>query len=356
MSERACTVCGATMAEGGLRDGRCSSCAAEAELLSGPHPSVTTHRQRTPDPGRILRTGAPPATPSQNASTMPRLMTADIAAAAGSTDAPEPHLPPDETFTLADSPGRAATQEAWSLGESSYDHDEAQPRPARRGSTTPKVLVAAALLFAALGVTLLIVLRSPAPDAAHEQRGESGSGAPPAPPAPPSIPSEQRPAPSDGAKRSAKPRPEAAASEPSTAPAPAADRTGATPAPTAPPDFDDRMREGRAALDKGNLQAARAAFEAATQLKPRSAEAVTGLARTLAASEDAEGAMRNFEKAVVLGPDYLPAWSGLAYLRSVAGNRDGAIDAYRRVIAIRPNSREAETARGALVDLGVTEP
>jgi Tfp pilus assembly protein PilF len=116
------------------------------------------------------------------------------------------------------------------------------------------------------------------------------------------------------------------------------------------------MREGHAALKRGNLPDALTTFKAAAALRPRSAEAVTGIARAQAGSDQTAEAIKSFEKAVVLDPDYTPAWSGLAHLRETSGNRDGAIDAYRRVVAIRPDSREANMAREALTDLGATEP
>lgn len=359
MAAPRCVSCGAPATERAMRGGHCDTCAAEAELLSGSLPAAQSPRPRANDPGRILRTGAASALPTQPVSTMPRLMTADIEAARLSSSADETGHATMDAFVLSDAPMREPTQEAWSLGESPLDGEATPPQVKRGVSVAQKLLMAVAMLAAAGGVAWVMKLRSAPNQSIPSSLAGSGSGDDQAPLTAPVQKSDKTAQPNPAPKAPSAPAPsvkqnEFVAGSPATPPAVQA---AAEPAPAAAPlNFDARMREGRAALDKGNLDAARSAFEEAARQKPLSAEAVTGIARTLAASEDHAGAIRAFEKAVVLGPDYLPAWSGLAYLRSLTGNRDGAIDAYRRVIAIAPNARDAATAREALTDLGVTEP
>ena len=359
-----CSDCGAPLGDE-TASKRCPACAAADDLLSGPRPAAATRQQPTRpfDEGRILRTGALPQTPTNPVATMPRLMTADVKAAVSAM----PTAPrDDDAFTLAETGGGGATSEAWSIGNAASVDEASEPPIASTRSALPPALLVTAGLVALIAVGALLSVTAkpglpasaegsgPAAAQAASDRDASGSGLQPA----------ANPAPE---KRSPRPKP-APANAPTPAPAddagaaalvPPNDANAVAAAPSAgapPPDFDANMRAGRAALDKGNLSDALTSFKAAAALRPRSAEAVTGIARSQAGSEQTAEAIRSFEAAVVLNPSYLPAWSGLAHLRETSGNRDGAIDAYRRVLAISPDSRDAKIAREALADLGVTEP
>ncbi|NQW61577.1 MAG: tetratricopeptide repeat protein [Deltaproteobacteria bacterium] len=368
-----CSDCGAPLGDD-TSSRRCTDCVAADDLLSGARPAAAAQQRTRPfDEGRILRTGALPATSTNPVATMPRLMTADVEAAISGLPAGQRD---DEVFTLTESSAAGDTREAWSIGdEETGDKGGELPIQSTR-KALPRGLFLTACLIALVAVAALISLaeKPSLPDGAAGSgvaaeatvggRDASGSGGSEATKsAPEKRPYEQPKAP---AGRATKPdddaKPDAPAPHAAAAPAslpPSADAGPAAEAPQAvlpPPDFAALMREGHAALKQGNLPDALTAFKAAAALRPRSAEAVTGIARAQAGSDKTAEAIKSFEKAVVLDPDYAPAWSGLAHLRGTSGNRDGAIDAYRRVIAIRPDSREANMAREALTDLGATEP
>ncbi len=363
-----CSVCGAPQSDGALSN-RCPSCAAQHDLLAGPPPGAATQqmRSRPVDDGRILRTGALPSTPTMPVSTMPRLMTADVEAAAS---VPPVSSHDDDAFTLADTGAAGATREAWSIGEdSAVDESGEAPAPPTR-TALPRALVVTAGLVALIAVGALLSVTAkpglPANEAGsgatvnEAARGRDGSGSgtqQAATPAPGDTPTKrsQRPlkAPASATRTVPDPDPAPALALPTSDPAPAA---GAPEPVVPPPDFAANMRAGRSALDKGNLSAALMAFKAAAALRPKSAEAVTGIARAQAGGDQNAEAIKSFETAVVLNPDYTPAWSGLAHLRETSGNRDGAIDAYRRVVAISPDSHDAQIAREVLDELGATAP
>ena len=359
-----CSECGAPLGDD-TASNRCPACDAADDLLSGPRPAVSTRQLPTRpfDEGRILRTGALSQTTTNPVSTMPRLMTADVEAAVSATSA----VPRDDDgFTLAETGGDGATSEAWSIGvEATADDRTEPPIASTRPALPPALLVTAGLVaLIAVGALLSVTAKPGLPASA------AGSGEAAAPSA------SDRDASGSGLQLGAKPAPDKRAQRPRPAPAMApttshpGDAGAAVVAPadaaiavaaapvkvTPPPDFDANMRAGQSALKRGNLSAALTAFKAAAELRPKSAEAVTGIARTQAGSEQTADAIRSFEAAVALNPNYSPAWSGLAHLRETSGNRDGAIDAYRRVVAISPDSRDATIAREALSDLGVTEP
>lgn len=368
-----CSDCGAPLGDD-TSSRRCTDCAAADDLLSGARPAaVAQQRTRPIDEGRILRTGALLVTSTNPVATMPRLMTADVEAAISGLPAGQRD---DEAFTLTESSAAGDTREAWSIGDEETGENLGELPIQSTRKALPRGLFLTACLIALVAVAALISLadKPSLPDGAAGSgeaaegtvggRDASGSGAHEATkPAPERRSYEQPKAPAGG---SPKPDDDATPAAPApaqdakpAAPAPADDATPAVTQPpvvTPPPDFAANMRAGRSALDKGNLSAARTAFKAAAALRPKSAEAVTGIARAQAGSDQTAEAIKSFEKAVVLDPDYAPAWSGLAHLRETSGNRDGAIDAYRRVVAIRPDSSQANMAREALTDLGATEP
>lgn len=353
-----CVDCGALLSAEPPENGRCDLCNElrypAAGTPSDAHPRPASLRARPTDHGRILRTGAHPPTPTQPVGTMARLMTADLQAALTPADPP----PPEEAFTLSDEGLGRRNLEEWSLGDA-VPPDDIHPSPARSSSALPRVIIYAAAVASLVVLGGLLRTRlNPAPSrsdtnardqvAADPAVGRETADAPPGI-APGKDPAKRLPS---QALRT-QPQRETSGTAPAQAP-----EAHAQHAPTKPAaqDFDGRMREGRAALDEGNLPVALAAFQAAVALRPLSAEAITGVARSQAGGEDTAAAIRSFERAVAANPDYVPAWSGLAHLRETSGDRDGAIDAYRRVIAISPNGREAKTARDALTDLGETVP
>ena len=359
-----CTRCGAELGAGSPANGRCDTCGERSEETPLPPPSARVASSEAPtrriDEGRILRTGAHRPTATQPVGTMPRLMTADVEAAAAHA-APPANLPEEDLFTLSEATPDGATSEQWSLGNEVREEDQGagQHRPKR--AAVPKGLFAAAGLLATLVVGAIVQLSAQGqPQPTADEGSASGQvvleNATDGSASPTKLAAVERVPP---AKRD-KPMPAEAAADAKAAEVPLpASGSGAQAAivtPPAPKDFATHLREGRAALDKGNLSVALASFQAAVALRPLSAEAITGVARCQAGSEDAAAAIKSFERAVTANPNYAPAWSGLAHLRETTGNRDGAIDAYRRVVEINPDGREGKTAREALADLGATEP
>jgi hypothetical protein len=298
-------------------------------------------------------------------STMPRLMTADVEAAAS---VPPVSSHDDDAFTLADSGASRATRDDWSIGDDTAadEHGEA-PAPSSQ-TALPRALVVTAGLVALIAVGALLSVTAkpglPADDAgsgatveeAATGRDGSGSGTQQAAtPAPGDTPTKR-------SQRPLKPSTSATRTAPDPAPAPALPTADPAPAAGAPelvvpaPDFAALMRGGQSALKRGNLPEALAAFRAAAALRPHSAEAFLGIAQAQAGSEQIADAIKSFETAVALKPNLVTAWSGLAHLRETSGNRDGAIDAYRRVVAISPDSHDAQIAREVLDELGATAP
>ena len=367
-TEANCSECGAPQSDGANSD-RCLSCTAQHDLLAGPRPGAATQpmRGRPVDEGRILRTGSLPITPTMPVTTMPRLMTADIEAAAS---VPPAASHDDDPFTLSDAGSVGATREAWSIGDdTAADQPGEAPAPPTR-TALPRALVVTAGLLALIAVGALFSLTSepslPADASGSGETAEapasgregSGSGAQNAAEAAPGdTPTQRSQRPLKAQASATRTAPDADSVPAPTLPtADAAPEAGTPEAAAPPPDFAALMREGQSALKRGNLPDALVAFRAATALRPRSAEAFLGIAQAQAGSEQTAEAIKSFETAVALKPNLVTAWSGLAHLRQTSGTRDGAIDAYRRVVSISPDSPDAQIAREVLDELGATAP
>jgi tetratricopeptide (TPR) repeat protein len=96
---------------------------------------------------------------------------------------------------------------------------------------------------------------------------------------------------------------------------------------------EPHLARGRELLTANQLPEAQAAFEAALQADPYSAEAHAQLARTLRARGDAYSAMTEFERAAELKADYLPALRALAGLYEEKGFRRKATEALERALS-----------------------
>jgi len=96
---------------------------------------------------------------------------------------------------------------------------------------------------------------------------------------------------------------------------------------------EQHLARGRELLGANRLPEAQAAFEAALQADPYSAEAHAQLARTLRAGGDAYSAMTEFERAAELRPGYLPALRALAALYEEKGFRRKATEALERALS-----------------------
>ncbi|HET9555329.1 MAG TPA: response regulator [Anaeromyxobacteraceae bacterium] len=105
-----------------------------------------------------------------------------------------------------------------------------------------------------------------------------------------------------------------------------------------------RLAEGKELLLANRLAEAQAAFEAAVQADPGSADAHALLARTLRARGDAFGALTAFERAAELRPGHLGVLRTLAALYEEKGFRRKATEALERALSAAPD----EATRAAL--------
>jgi DNA-binding response OmpR family regulator len=108
------------------------------------------------------------------------------------------------------------------------------------------------------------------------------------------------------------------------------------------------LARGRELLLANQVPEARAAFEAALQADPYSAEAHAQLARTLRAGGDAYSAMTEFERAAELRPGYLPALRALAALYEEKGFRRKSTETLERALA---GARDDATRAAIKADL-----
>lgn len=100
---------------------------------------------------------------------------------------------------------------------------------------------------------------------------------------------------------------------------------------------DPHIARGRELLTANRLAEAQAAFEAALQADPYSAEGHAQLARTLRARGDAYSAMTEFERAAELRSGYLPALRALASLYEEKGFRRKATETLERALSAAPD-------------------
>ncbi|GIV01053.1 MAG: hypothetical protein KatS3mg014_2668 [Actinomycetota bacterium] len=166
---------------------------------------------------------------------------------------------------------------------------------------------------------------------------------PPAPAAAETAPSKPAPPPKE--ERTA----------PAETPPPAAER----PPAAAPPSEIDRilaervLAEGQAAYDRGDLEAAEAAFERATRLDPTWADAFFNLGTVRYRRERYAEAARAFEAAVRANPADAEAWRYLGFARYGAGDAEGALAAWREAARLDPYDHVSAENAAALEAAGV---
>ena len=102
-----------------------------------------------------------------------------------------------------------------------------------------------------------------------------------------------------------------------------------------------RINLGQAHRRLGNIEAARAQFEAAVKIDPQSASAQNNLASILAETGEPEQAARHYRAALAADPAHVDANYNLANLLSRIGRRTEAIALYRRALAVEPDRLEA---------------
>jgi len=126
--------------------------------------------------------------------------------------------------------------------------------------------------------------------------------------------------------------------------------TAARPRPSAAA-AEPHLNRGKELLTASQLPEAQAAFEAAVQADPYSAEAHAQLARTLRARGEVYGAMTAFERAAELKPGWLPVLRALAGLYEEKGFRRKATEALERALAAAGDDATRDTLRNDLMAL-----
>src|SRR5579863_427777 len=99
--------------------------------------------------------------------------------------------------------------------------------------------------------------------------------------------------------------------------------------PSADPGASDYQR-GIAALQRGDLGAARAGFDKAVQANPRSAEAQSMLAQVLLRQGQGEEAIVHFRRVIELRPKLAAAHTQLGQAYETQGNLESAVAELRR--------------------------
>lgn len=147
--------------------------------------------------------------------------------------------------------------------------------------------------------------------------------------------------------RSAAPQPAAQTPEARTSgtsgSAPSTGSASAEPSTNSARDYAGLVREGQTRLERGQVAAARQAFEAALRIRAGGAEALTGIGYVMLNEGNAQGAVRQFTTAATAG--HADALIGLGDAHRRLGQREQALEAYRRYLQVSPSGAHAAMAR-----------
>jgi tetratricopeptide (TPR) repeat protein len=111
---------------------------------------------------------------------------------------------------------------------------------------------------------------------------------------------------------------------------------------------------GRIAMQKGDLSAARTAFEKAVRLNPQSADAQNMLGQVLLEQGELDAAIIHFRTLVRLRPKLAIAHAYLAQALQAKGLLDEAISQYRSAVDLAPQQWQARQALGRRSRLSCT--
>ncbi|PJJ96837.1 hypothetical protein CO641_13410 [Lysobacteraceae bacterium NML91-0213] len=121
----------------------------------------------------------------------------------------------------------------------------------------------------------------------------------------------------------------------------------------APATAQSRLQAGSLHLQRGDAQAARAAFARALELQPGLVQAWHGLASALQAEGGLEAADDALQRATALAPDYAPAWINRGAVLRMLGRLDAATACLQRAQALGHDTPEVRNALlGLLQDRG----
>ena len=109
-----------------------------------------------------------------------------------------------------------------------------------------------------------------------------------------------------------------------------------------PQDPELLIEKGRCLLDRGDLAAAAAAFEAVTAVAPDNASAFALLGICRRRSGDGEGSLAAFSAAVALDPQDVTALNGIGNHHIDREDFAAAIDCFRRALAVKPGFSKAQ--------------
>ncbi len=119
-----------------------------------------------------------------------------------------------------------------------------------------------------------------------------------------------------------------------------------TPSSASPPENSKAFSDGTAALQRGDLAAARAAFTKAIHENPRDARAANALGLVMLAQNDAASAIPQFQTALRVQPSFVNARINLSSALLQTHDVEGAVKEARAVVRIAPNQPDT-TARPA---------
>ena len=112
----------------------------------------------------------------------------------------------------------------------------------------------------------------------------------------------------------------------------------------------------QAALDRGDLEQAKAELTRLTTLTPRSPEALQRLGRVFEQQNLIVDAENCYGRALALDPDYVAALIGMGRVEALRGNPQGALDRLETAIEIEPHEASAHLALGGVLEsLGKVE-
>jgi len=107
---------------------------------------------------------------------------------------------------------------------------------------------------------------------------------------------------------------------------------------------------GLLTLERGDLAAATASFERATQLDPGDANAFANLGNALRAAGRGEDAERALRRAIALAPDWADPLNGLGALEVARGRAAEGLALFDRALALDPGRHEARLNRAIALD------
>jgi tetratricopeptide (TPR) repeat protein len=108
------------------------------------------------------------------------------------------------------------------------------------------------------------------------------------------------------------------------------------------------INNGVAALEKGQLDEAKAEFEQALKLEPTNKLAWYDLGVVAQARGDSAGAIRHYDKALESDPAYTPAMYNKAIVLE-ASDREAAIALYRKILGINAKASTTQFRLGLLL-------